>query len=149
MDHLPLARLLSAATRSLIERMHHELAEAGHPGMRPAYGYAMLAIGEEGATTSRLASELGMTKQGAAKLVSALEELGYVERREHAEDRRAQLLTLTAKGLDLQRRSAEIQARLEEEWAALIGPRDMKALRRGLERATEHEDAGSRLRPIW
>lgn len=149
MDHLPLARLLSAATRSLIERMHGELAQAGHPGMRPAYGYAMLAIGEEGSTTSRLASELGMTKQGAAKLVSALEELGYVERAAHAEDRRAQLLTLTAKGFDLQRRSAEIQERLEEEWAARIGPRDMRALRRGLERATEHEPGDARLRPIW
>jgi DNA-binding MarR family transcriptional regulator len=147
--HLPLARLLSAATRAVIERLHEELAEAGHPGMRPAYGYALVAIGDDGSTASRLAVELGMTKQGAAKLVAALRELGYVERGGHAADRRARPLALTPRGVDLLRRSEEIQARIEREWAALVGERDMLALRRGLEAATGDADAPSQLRPIW
>jgi DNA-binding MarR family transcriptional regulator len=147
-DHLPLARLLSAATRLIIELLHRELADAGHPGMRPAYGYALVAVGTGGTTTSRLAEDLGMTKQGAAKLVATLLELGYLERRAHAEDRRARLLTVTPRGRDLLRRSEEIQARLEGEWAELIGERNMRTVRRGLERATE--DAGQEaLRPIW
>lgn len=147
--HLPLARLLSATTRLIIELLHAELAEAGHPGMRPAYGYALVAIGRDGTTTSRLATELGMTKQGASKLVAALHDLGYVERRAHTRDRRAQLLTLTARGADLLRRSEDIQARLEGEWAELIGERNMRTLRRGLERVTEEAGAGTHLRPIW
>ena len=148
MEQLPLARLLSAATRLIIELLHAELADAGHPGMRPAYGYALVAIGPKGTTASRLATELGMTKQGAAKLVASLQELGYVERRAHGEDRRAQLLELTARGADLLRRSEEIQARLEGEWAEMIGERNMRTLRRGLERATEEAGPGA-LRPIW
>ena len=148
MDQLPIARLLSAATQLTIELLHAELADAGHPGMRPAYGYALVAVGRAGMTTSRLAAELGMTKQGAAKLVASLEGLGYLERRAHGKDRRAQLLEITPRGADLLRRSEEIQARLEGEWAELIGERNMRTLRRGLERVTEDAGPGA-LRPIW
>lgn len=135
--------MLSAATRLVIERLHEELAAVGHPGLRPAYGYALVAVGEEGTTASRLAVEMGMTKKGAAKLVATLRDLGYIDRRAHGGDRRAQLLTLTPRGSDLLRRSEEIQARIEAE---LLGARDARALRRALEQAV---DGHTTLRPIW
>ena len=151
MEHLGLGRLLSAATRIVIERMHDELARLGHPDLRPAYGYALLAVGEEGTTTSALGAALGMTKQGAAKLVATLEELGYLERRTHESDGRAQRLVLTARGRDLLRRAQEIQQRLEREWAELLGERELHTLRAALERAIEHDgrDVHVLLRPIW
>lgn len=151
MEELPLARLLSAATRLVIERLHEELAAAGHPGLRPAFGYALVAVGEAGTTASRLATEMGMTKQGAAKLVATLRGLGYLDRQAHDADRRAQLLTLTPHGTDLLRRSEEIQARIESEWSEVLGQRDARALRRGLERATAEAavDGHTTLRPIW
>jgi len=40
---LPL--LLFAGFRALIDALHAELAAQGHPGVRPAYGFAMQAIG--------------------------------------------------------------------------------------------------------
>ena len=151
MEHLPLGRLLSAATRVVIERMHADLAEAGHPGLRPAYGYAVHAISRGGLTTSQLGTELGMTKQGAAKLVATLSELGYVDRHAHERDGRAQLLALTPRGLDLVQAAAEAQERIEREWAEAVGPRETRVLRAVLERAVELGTDQDRvaLRPIW
>jgi DNA-binding MarR family transcriptional regulator len=151
MDHLSLGRLLSAATRIVIERMHDELAQLGHPDLRPAYGYALFAIGEHGTTTSALGGALGMTKQGAAKLVSTLEQLDYVERRAHETDGRAQRLILTARGRDLLERSQEIQRDLEREWAELFGDHELRTLRTSLERAIEHDgrDVQVLVRPVW
>ena len=151
MEHLALGRLLSAATRLVIERMHADLAGAGHPGLRPAYGYAVYAISRGDVTTSRLGFELGMTKQGAAKLVATLCELGYVDRHAHERDGRAQILALTPRGEDLLRASAQAQDRIERDLAQLVGSKEMRDLRAALERAVELGSDEDRvaLRPIW
>lgn len=151
MNDVPIARLLSAATRMIIDDMHRDLAELGHPGLRPAYGYALNAVGASGATTAALAAELGMTKQGAAKLVASLVELGYLRRGPHTEDARATLLTLTPRGRDLLERAAEVQERLEGEWERVVGKRAMASLRSALEGAivARHPEGRPGLRPIW
>src|SRR5689334_24600680 len=95
---LPLARLLSAAAQLAITELNERLAADGHPGMRPVFGYALLAIEDGGTTTSQLGARLGMTKQGAAKVVEQLLRRGYVRRRAHPSDRRAQIVVRTAKG---------------------------------------------------
>ncbi|NUL07810.1 MarR family transcriptional regulator, partial [Streptomyces lunaelactis] len=71
---LPL--LLFAGFRSLIDRLHAELAEQGHPDVRPAYGFAMQAIGAGGATASEVGRRLGVSKQAAGKTVDRLVALG-------------------------------------------------------------------------
>jgi DNA-binding MarR family transcriptional regulator len=150
-EPLPLARLLSAATRAAIDELHAELARQGHPGIRPAHGYALVAIGTAGATASQLAGVLEMTKQGAAKLVAGLEGLGYVERERDTADARARRIVLTDRGRDLQRRSAAIQRATERRWARAIGVEEAGALRAGLEGvlATAHGAETPPLRPVW
>ena len=148
MTEEPLARLLSAATRALIDDLHERLAGEGHPRMRPAYGYALVALDQQPATTAALASALRMTKQGAAKLVAALEELGYVTREPHPQDARAQLVAVTVRGRDLLTRSERIQRELEAEWEQRVGPRNARTMRRALEQATVGREPGD-LRPIW
>ena len=148
MTEEPLARLLSVATRALIDDLHERLADEGHPRMRLAYGYALVALDREPATTAALASALRMTKQGAAKLVTTLEELGYVTREAHPQDARAQLVALTARGQDLLTRSERIQRDLEGELAHRVGPRNARTMRRALEQATADREPRD-LRPIW
>ena len=63
---LPL--LLFAGFRTLIDALHAELAAQGHPGVRPAYGFAMQAIGLNGATASEVGRRLGISKQAAGPL---------------------------------------------------------------------------------
>ncbi len=123
---LPL--LLFAGFRSLIDRLHDELAEQGHPEVRPAYGFAMQAIGQDGVTASELGKRLGVSKQAAGKTVERLTRLGYVERLPDAADGRRMLVTLTPRGIDALARSAAIFEQLRAEWAADLGARRLADL---------------------
>jgi len=116
---LPL--LLFAGFRSLIDQLHAELAERGHPDVRPAYGFAMQAIGARGATASEIGRRLGVSKQAAGKTVDRLTALGYVERVDDPQDARRKLIRLTPRGVDSLVQSAEIFDRLRARWVARLG----------------------------
>ncbi|WP_433190585.1 MarR family winged helix-turn-helix transcriptional regulator [Actinoallomurus sp. CA-150999] len=116
---LPL--LLIAGFRTLIDELHAELARQGHPDVRPAYGFAMQAIGPGGATASEVGRRLGVSKQAAGKTIDRLEELGYAERVDDPADGRRKLVRLTARGVDSLTRSAAIFDELRSRWAATVG----------------------------
>jgi DNA-binding MarR family transcriptional regulator len=146
MEHPPLARLLSLAASAVVWRMHELLAEEGFTGLRPAFGFAINAV-EQGATsTSELARVLGMTKQGAAKLVLNLSQQGYLSASPDPDDRRVQRLSLTDRGTSLLKRAAIIQERLEADWAKEVGAKDASTARSALE---EFAVDASSLRPLW
>jgi DNA-binding MarR family transcriptional regulator len=127
---LPL--LLFGGFRTLVDRLHAELARQGHPGLRPAYGFAMQAIGREGATASELGRRLGVSKQAAGKTVDRLVELGYAERSADAADARRKLVRLTPRGYDALARSAAGFERLRAEWAEQLGTDGMRTLEANL-----------------
>lgn len=123
---LPL--LLFAGFRSIIDRLHAELAEQGHPDVRPVYGFAMQAIGRDGATASEIGRRLGVTKQAAGKTVDKLEHLGYVERADDPADARCKVVRLTARGFDSLARSAAIFEELRKDWVATLGADRVRAI---------------------
>jgi DNA-binding MarR family transcriptional regulator len=116
---LPL--LLFAGFRSLIDQLHAELASRGHPDVRPAYGFAMQAIGVHGASASDLGRRLGVSKQAAGKTVDRLEALGYAERIDDPADARRKLIRLTPRGIDSLVQAAEIFDDLRARWVAELG----------------------------
>jgi DNA-binding MarR family transcriptional regulator len=117
---LPL--LLFAGFRSIIDELHAELAERGHPDLRPAHGFALQAIGPHGATATEAGRRLGISKQAAGKTIDRLEELGYVQRAGDAEDRRRKLVRITPRGLDALASSAMIFEDIRSRWADTLGP---------------------------
>ena len=123
---LPL--LLFGGFRSLIDQLHAELARQGHPDVRPAYGFAMQAIGLDGATATEVGRRLGISKQAAGKTVDRLESLGYAERVDDAADGRRKLVRLTPRGLDSLGRAATIFDQLRDRWAEALGPDRLGAL---------------------
>jgi DNA-binding MarR family transcriptional regulator len=127
---LPL--LLFAGFRSLIDELHAELAEQGHPDVRPAYGFAMQAIGPDGATASEIGRRLGISKQAAGKTVDRLEALGYAERVDDEADARRKLVRLTPRGIDSLTRSAAIFDRLRSRWADAVGTKRLAELEASL-----------------
>ncbi len=127
---LPL--LLFGAFRTLIDRLHTELARQGHPDVRPAYGFAMQAIGRDGATASELGRRLGVSKQAAGKTVDRLVELGYAERSADTADARRKLVRLTPRGYDALTRSAAVFEQLRAEWAEQLGADQVRALEAAL-----------------
>jgi DNA-binding MarR family transcriptional regulator len=127
---LPL--LLFGGFRTLIDRLHAELAQQGHPDVRPAYGFAMQAIGREGATASELGRRLGVSKQAAGKTVDRLVDLGYAERSTDAADARRKLVRLTPRGYDALARSAAVFEQLRAEWADQLGIDGVRAMEAAL-----------------
>jgi DNA-binding MarR family transcriptional regulator len=127
---LPL--LLFAGFRSLIDQLHAELATQGHPDVRPAYGFAMQAIGRDGATASDIGRRLGISKQAAGKTVDRLVTLGYAERVDDESDGRRKLVRLTPRGIDSLIRSAAIFDDLRSRWAGALGTKRLAELEAAL-----------------
>ncbi|MEU8892149.1 MarR family winged helix-turn-helix transcriptional regulator [Streptomyces sp. NPDC048442] len=127
--------LLFAGFRSLIDRLHTELATQGHPDARPAYGFAMQAIGASGpagATAGEVGRRLGISKQAAGKTVDRLITLGYATTAPDPADARRKLLRLTPHGLDALTRSAAIFETLRAEWSEAVGPERVRDLESAL-----------------
>ncbi len=127
---LPL--LLFAGFRSLIDALHAELSERGHPEVRPAHGFALQAIGPAGASASEIGRRLGVSKQAAGKTVDRLAVLGYVERAGDPADARRKLIRLTPRGLDVLSLSAEIFDRLRAGWVEQLGAPNVAAMESSL-----------------
>lgn len=123
---LPL--LLAGAFRAVIDALHAELATRGHSHARPVHGFALQAIGTDGATVSELGRRLGVSKQAATKTASNLEELGYIRRGPDPRDARAIRLHRTDRGEEMLTLSAEIFEQLRDGWAAQIGTSRLHAL---------------------
>lgn len=127
---LPL--LLFAGFRGLIDELHAELARHGHPDVRPAYGFAMQAIGRDGVTASELGRRMGVTKQAAGKTVDRLAALGYAERADDPADARRKVVHLTGRGAEVLAASAEIFGRLRAQWAETLGAQRLRTLENDL-----------------
>jgi DNA-binding MarR family transcriptional regulator len=125
--------LLLGAFRALVDELHVGLAAQGHPHARPLHGFALQALGPEGATISELGRRLAVSKQAAAKTAKNLEALGYVSRGPQPGDGRATVLTRTAKGDELLALSARSFDRLRRRWARTLGTETLDALEDGLE----------------
>ena len=147
---LPLARLFAIAYRQLITDLHAELARRGWTDVRPAYGFALLALREGPLSSSELGVLMGMTKQAASKLVEALLEAGYARRGEPIGDGRVRPIELTDHGRQFQETAEGIYTELENRWADVIGEDRLAALRADLVSVISADDGElPPVRPLW
>ncbi len=114
--------------------MRDALEAAGH-GDIPRNGLYViggLALGAGDAPLSVLIRDLRISKQAAGQLVDALVERGYLQRSQDPDDRRRQVVTLTARG----RAAAEVQSaaarRIDAQLAERVGAAGLVKLRRTL-----------------
>jgi DNA-binding MarR family transcriptional regulator len=120
--------LLGGAFRRAIDGLHAELAAHGHPEARPLHGFALQAIGPDGATISTLGRRLGVTRQAATKTAATMESLGYVTREADPSDARATILRRTARAEELLGLSAAFFERQAAAWAADVGMERFQAM---------------------
>jgi DNA-binding MarR family transcriptional regulator len=140
---------LNAATSAEIVR---RVAAAGHPDLRPAHGYLFQHLIQGPARVSELAEKLGMTAQGASKLVIELERLGYVERRDDPADGRNRIVALTARGHEGIEAGRTARAAITAELRGILGEDAADQLVAGLRQLADHNGGlatllGRRLRP--
>lgn len=122
---LPL--LLFGGFRAIVDEAHRRLADAGHGEVRPAYGFAMQAIGQ-GASVGEIARALGVSKQAAAKSVDRLSALGYVTSSVDSDDARRKVVAPTRRGNELLALSAEVFEDIYAEWGSVVGRRRLNAM---------------------
>jgi DNA-binding MarR family transcriptional regulator len=134
---LPL--LLLHGFRVLIDELHAELAQQGHPDMRPMHGFVFQAIGPGGTTAAQLARKLGVSKQAVGKTIDHLERLGYTERAPDPADARRKVVRLTSRAIDALDRSARVFDDLRAGWAQVIGRDRLRALEADLRKVTSAE----------
>lgn len=131
---LPLRLLLGF--RALIDGLHAELAQQGHPDVRPVHGFILQAVGLEGATAAEVGRRLGVTKQAATKQIEQLEHLGYLYRAADTSDGRRKVIRRTGTGQDVLVRSAAIFDQLRNGWSETLGEDRLAALERDLREVT-------------
>lgn len=126
--------LLRHARHAYGTAMRDALQAAGHgdiPG-NGLYVIGGLALGAGDAPLSVLIRDLRISKQAAGQLVDALVERGYLQRAQDPDDRRRQVVTLTARG----RAAAEVQSaaarRIDALLAERVGAAGLGKLRRML-----------------
>jgi|SRR5919109_4078138 DNA-binding MarR family transcriptional regulator len=127
-----LATLVRRLHLTIRQRIHADLHRAGFTDLAPAHIYVFQTPGPDGMRPTELAARTNMTKQAMNHLLSFLEGAGYVTRRPAPDDGRSKVLRLTARGRRVVRVTHESARRIEQEWAAQLGARNVEALRRAL-----------------
>jgi DNA-binding MarR family transcriptional regulator len=144
-DALALGALLLAAGHGLVEGIQAGIQARGFDDVRPAHGFAFVRLAPSGATVSELAAHLGVTRQAAAQLVDELVAKGYVVRRPHPGDGRAQLIVLTERGWACTTAATQAAGDTVRSWRNALGEKRLRALRADLALIAP---AGG-LRPTW
>lgn len=130
--------LLLGGFQSMVDEVHAELASRGHQGVRASHEFALQAVDEGADTATELGRRLSVSKQAAAKVIVALERLGYVARETDPHDARLKRLRVTARGHDMMTLGATLFSQVRDRWAAQIGAAQLDAVEAHLRQLTSH-----------
>ncbi|MBO1332952.1 MarR family winged helix-turn-helix transcriptional regulator [Streptomyces sp. VRA16 Mangrove soil] len=122
-------------------RLTREVAEALRPFGIDGHTLAVLVViaAEDSLSQAELAGLIGVDRTTMVALVDRLEEAGLVERRRSAQDRRKNVVALTASGRDRLRRAERARARAERAFLAPLGEGEAQALTAALRRLVSDE----------
>ncbi len=125
---MSLGQPLMEVAKDFHKRALARFSEFGHAELQPSHQAVFLYLDLTGARLTRLAERASMTKQAMGQLVDEVERLGYVERRPDPTDGRAKMVCFTDAGRDVVHAGAEIAKEIQEEYASLIGRKDLRTL---------------------
>ncbi len=129
--------LLGLAYGAFVRELRAALHEQGFDDLGRSYGYVFRALAEGERSAADLARLLGVTGQGAAKLVDEMQARGYVERHPHPADGRIKMLRLSPRGREALAAARRFHATYEAGVAERLGERRAAALRRDLEQLAD------------
>ena len=105
------------------------MAEAGFGERRFPDGRVLrLCSGQVGSTISAIGRELGITRQGAGKVVGHLRDRGYVTVADSVTSRREKSVKLTSRGVDYLQAQRAAALAIEDELKAALGQTGFSAL---------------------
>lgn len=142
-DFLPLVRTLLRGFRAVDQVASEALASAGFVGSGPAAWYLLHSIPEDGGRASRLARELGVSKQAVGQSLDELQKEGYVTRERDPRDRRALTVRRTDRGEAIVAAGEAALLEQERAWGQVLGRTRLRALRATMEEFTEFLQDGT------
>ncbi len=113
-------------TRGLTERLAANGVPFGH------WAFLRILWQEDGLTQRGLAELAGMTEPTTGAAIKAMEEAGYVERRQTAENRKNVYVHLTPRGRALERRLVPLAEEVNKIAVRGVRAADVEATRRTL-----------------
>jgi DNA-binding MarR family transcriptional regulator len=122
-------RLFARLADHYRDRNTKAIQEAGFPDYVHAHTQVLFNLELEGSRVTTIAERARVTPQAIGKQIRDLEAKGYVERRRDPDDGRAQLISLTEKGLRFFEAAVEIIEAHEREMAEIIGPLEYALMR--------------------
>lgn len=111
---------LSAACDAAVRK---RMADAGHGEVRTVHGYVFQHLLTGPVRVTDLADLLGMTAQGASKVVAEMERVGYAERHIDPHDSRVRLVEITARGREAVAEGRRARAAVTTELLDTLGPK--------------------------
>ena len=125
--------LLHLAYERFKDGLHAHLGDRGYDDLGPSFGVVFRLLDRREMNLREVAGHLGITPQGALKVINDMVAKGYVERLEHAGDARTKPLGLTARGRGALAEARKFHARFERDLGKRIGVKRAAALREALE----------------
>jgi DNA-binding MarR family transcriptional regulator len=125
--------LLTAAVSVFKSRLHAHLAGTGYDDIGPSFGFVFRSLADAPLSLAELAARLGISSQGALKIVADMTERGYVERRDDPTDRRVVQVALTARGRAALREARRFHAATERQLITAMGAKQVAHARAVLE----------------
>jgi DNA-binding MarR family transcriptional regulator len=130
--------LLAKASQRFNERLVERLAEHGFPEVRGSYGSVLMPLfAQDHLRVGEIAARARLSKQAMTRLVAQCEADRFVQRRRDDADGRAFRVDLTCRGLELRSAAQRVLSELDEEIVAVLGRRDVDALRTALKGVME------------
>jgi len=149
-DPVDVGILLNVAFGKFKRDLHRHLAEHGFADLGPSFGYVFRLLARSPCNLQGVSATLGITSQGALKIVNDMAEKGYVIRRDDPNDGRVKWLELTARATQAMAQAQRFHRQFERELAARVGKEPVAALRLVLEAvyADANVEGLAEIRPI-
>jgi DNA-binding MarR family transcriptional regulator len=122
-----IAHLVKDATRALVRALQARLAE--HSVSFGHWTYLRILWVRDGLTQRQLSDEAGVMEPTTVTAIRAMEELGYVTRRQLPENRKNIYVYLTAKGRALEAKLVPLAEQVNHIALAGVPARDVRATR--------------------
>jgi DNA-binding MarR family transcriptional regulator len=130
--------LLAKASQRWNEQLEAGFRAAGFPEVRPSFGSVLVPLfDEDGLRMGELARRSGLSKQAMTTLVRSVEQAGLVARVRDAEDGRAFVVSLTARGDELRPIAEQVLADLAARARARLSETELRTLTTSLKEVVE------------
>lgn len=132
-DPIDFGVLLNLAFGALKHELSAHMAAAGFDDLGTSFGYVFRIVDQDAPSLAELAARMGITPQGALKIVAEMIEKGYLRRVGDDVDKRIKRLMLSARGKRALAEARRFHAQYERSLATRLGERRVTMARAVLE----------------